>query len=446
MLKKYPIIKKNYHLQIEKHFKDKMILKKKHDSICIIESDLFEVLKLCNGLRSLNEIIKVLSEKFNEPIDDIQKQLIDLFEIFEYIELLDNPSEKQPLITYSKSGIYPTHLDVEVTNHCNHNCIHCFNDSSPHKKNFIDVDKYINLLSNLKERGLKYILLTGGEPLTHPDINKLVEFSCTNFAKVNLNTNGFLLNRHIEFFKKFSNLEVQVTLNSSEPDIHEKFCGVNIPGLHSTVVENIKLAIDNDIEINLAMNIIPENVDDILNTAYLSKELGCNTFRLSEIEVSGRATSDLFVDMSSKKIEKIYNKLSEELGIEYVLNLSERRAFECLDRANCGIMSSFVAISAEGNIRFCSFAQDYLNFNNIFNIDIDEYFKTIDTLQSHTIQEPVEELCTDCKFYDHCSHCIYKALKKYDEIGSECKWGESMIVNHFIEEIKNLQGGKVYEA
>jgi len=96
----------------------------------------------------------------------------------------------------------------------------------------------------------------------------------------------------------------------------------------------------------------------------------------------------MFVNMNSDKIAKMLNELSKMFDEDYVTNLVEATKMACLDRTNCGILSEFTAISAEGNIKFCSFAQNYLKFNNIDNVNLDEYFKIIHNLRAHSMQEP----------------------------------------------------------
>ncbi len=77
---------------------------------------------------------------------------------------------------------------------CNIKCKHCYLDcyQNTKKKNFLSIDKVINILKfNLND--LKRIYLTGGEPFLHPKINDILRL-CLQKSNVTICTNGTLLN------------------------------------------------------------------------------------------------------------------------------------------------------------------------------------------------------------------------------------------------------------
>lgn len=95
--------------------------------------------------------------------------------------------------------------EVHLTEHCNLNCKSCFHFSSIAEEEFLDVTEYekdCKRLSELFGGVASDILLMGGEPLLHPDIEKFMEITRTHFplAKINIITNGILLLKMPETF------------------------------------------------------------------------------------------------------------------------------------------------------------------------------------------------------------------------------------------------------
>ena len=70
--------------------------------------------------------------------------------------------------------------EVHLTEHCNLNCKSCFHFSSRAEEEYLDVTEYekdCKRLSELFGGVASDILLMGGEPLLHPDIEKFIEIT-----------------------------------------------------------------------------------------------------------------------------------------------------------------------------------------------------------------------------------------------------------------------------
>ncbi len=90
-------------------------------------------------------------------------------------------------------------LRLSVTDRCIFNCRYCTNEGQPHNnKNFINLDFIRKLSRFIKEQDIyiKKLNITGGEPLLHPDLIKIVEILRVSVESITLNTNGELLDRN----------------------------------------------------------------------------------------------------------------------------------------------------------------------------------------------------------------------------------------------------------
>jgi MoaA/NifB/PqqE/SkfB family radical SAM enzyme len=109
-------------------------------------------------------------------------------------------------------------FSIELTNHCNYSCRHCYNDSKPENNEFIDTNELIGFLNYIEEFD-PIIELTGGEPLSHPDIRKIIDYCCKNFETVNIITNGSMTKKHDDFISKYNNLTLLISLYSYKRNI-----------------------------------------------------------------------------------------------------------------------------------------------------------------------------------------------------------------------------------
>lgn len=86
-------------------------------------------------------------------------------------------------------------LFIEMTSqNCNLRCKYCYIDFKDKKvKDFIQIDKIKNTLSSIDRKNLKYIHLTGAEPMLHPDFNHILRL-CLKYASVVIHTNALNIN------------------------------------------------------------------------------------------------------------------------------------------------------------------------------------------------------------------------------------------------------------
>lgn len=96
-------------------------------------------------------------------------------------------------------------FEIHITDHCNLNCVGC-NHFSPLADSFyLDITEYerdCKRLLELTNGNIQEIVLLGGEPLLHPNIQKIFGISRLYFqtAKIILLTNGILLTQQTEDF------------------------------------------------------------------------------------------------------------------------------------------------------------------------------------------------------------------------------------------------------
>ena len=95
-------------------------------------------------------------------------------------------------------------LFIEMTaQNCNLRCKHCYIDFKDKKvKDFIPLEKVKIALQSIDRKNLKYIHLTGAEPMLHPEFNHILRL-CLKYSSVIIHTNAMAINdKKARFLRK----------------------------------------------------------------------------------------------------------------------------------------------------------------------------------------------------------------------------------------------------
>ena len=117
-------------------------------------------------------------------------------------------------------------LFFELTRqNCNLKCKNCYIQRSNYKevKDYLKTDKIKNSLYLAKQLGVKAIYLTGGEPMMHPEFNKILRM-CLKVTDTTIMTNGTFLNeKKARFFRKIEDeADFEIVFVISMGDWREK--------------------------------------------------------------------------------------------------------------------------------------------------------------------------------------------------------------------------------
>lgn len=126
-------------------------------------------------------------------------------------ELLEKNKLPNDLILSNKNNIKYTTLKtrnlrhfsfadiafIEVTRACNLRCKHCLNNSGEIINNQLTTEEIIDLIKKLSNAGIQEIRFTGGEPLVHKDIYKMIKLATKLGIYTSIGTNGTLINEEV---------------------------------------------------------------------------------------------------------------------------------------------------------------------------------------------------------------------------------------------------------
>lgn len=110
----------------------------------------------------------------------------------------------------------------EVTMGCNMRCGHCGSSCAEPLPDELTTSEALNLCDQIAEIGLKWITLSGGEPLTRKDITMLIQRLSQKGVLVNIITNGWLLDKAMaEKMKESGIATVAISIDGTR-QIHDR--------------------------------------------------------------------------------------------------------------------------------------------------------------------------------------------------------------------------------
>lgn len=160
----------------------------------------------------------------------------------------------------SVSYSYILGCQVELTYKCNIRCVHCYAEapSRTHSRAEFTVEELAKLMDDLKDAGCLILGLTGGEPLTRPDLSDILQEAAKRHFSIRLLTNGTALNpKIVADLQQLPVRSVEVSVFASSPSEHDSVAGV--PGAYEKTMRGIRLLTDAGVKTCLRHVVVGRN-------------------------------------------------------------------------------------------------------------------------------------------------------------------------------------------
>lgn len=297
---------------------------------------------------------------------------------------------------------------VEITSRCNLRCLHCYNESGE-LKNEIDFKTFKKLVDEFPTKPT--ITISGGEPLTHPQIWEMLEY-CKDKVTIDsvMITNGTLITKEIARKITESGIGIQISLNGINAEQHDSICGKGnyertLNGLHNLLeVGNKKIIVRGMIsKLNVAdaEKFILKWGEETGNVAVsflatmgrgksIEKKIDLDIFQKNEILVKLN---------NSKLIEELKSK-GRSVGIP-----KEAFSFVCPFIIKSDEKTDFAPrIDSSGNIFLCqNFDGREYALGNVYKETLHEM------LTSKRLEEFINFFLLSLNFKESCTKCVFKS-------------------------------------
>jgi organic radical activating enzyme len=186
---------------------------------------------------------------------------------------------------------------LELTDKCNLSCIHCYADSTPHLPlhQRMAYGDWKRVLSEAYELGCRNVQFIGGEPAIYPHLSDLIENARSlGYEFVEVFTNGTVLTEKLkQVFKRFGVI-VAFSFYGSEPTVHE---AVTLQaGSYAKTVQSIKWAVENELQVRVAIVETEKNAATIEATKAFLTSLGVTSVGVDRVRGIGRGSRGVQID------------------------------------------------------------------------------------------------------------------------------------------------------
>jgi radical SAM protein with 4Fe4S-binding SPASM domain len=418
----YLSVKKNVSFFLYPDNSIKVYIKKgsiKKNKTLTLKQEGWEVIKRINGKKNTRSLYDEIKTDYNLEYPSFVNFLKNCIEK-EILDFSDYPHSISTKIIGDGKSYFPSRVNIEITDKCNLKCEYCYVSSSPYNKNVMKYEKVVELFDILEKNGVNTIQLTGGEPLIHPDIDKILNLATTKFDVIALLSNGVYFPDKVMKIIECNpdKIAVQISIDGSNEDINFKVRQVK-NSFNKTIQTLEKLLSINAI-LRVVVVITPNNALDVDDCCRMLRELGIKEIGLSIAEESGAAG---MIEYPNKQIQGLYHYIKSTYG-EYFLEVN-KKYYDIISSVkniteigieetprNCGAGYRSVAIDPNGNVKPCLLVSDKVKFiGNIFNDNYLHMFNESDVSKVYrkfNFSSLEETECNDCDYKYYCGSCLSK--------------------------------------
>ncbi len=311
-------------------------------------------------------------------------------------------------------------LIFEVTQRCNHACLHCYNVwntaddergavSVPYPRGELDTERALLLLGKaLDETDCSHVTLTGGEPLLRADLPVLLDYLRQRNIRATVISNGRLLTepaaadlieRGVDLF--------ELPLLSHERETHDRLSGAG--GAWDSVLAamtSIRLQHGRFAAAFVATRL---NIDHAYETMKLAFAFGASAVMFNRFNPGGRGRDNL--DLLLPSAEQVRRALgeAERASVDFGLPVScsipiqpcliDTRAFPHIGFGYCaaGGSRAYYALDPLGNLRPCNHTPMILG--NLFE---ESFADLVDPKRLSAFIAPIPVFCAGCGRRSEC--------------------------------------------
>lgn len=337
----------------------------------------------------------------------------------------------------NKAGLKtPETLTLMITGACNLKCPHCLLNCGNINVEPVQKEAILKIADEFSEIGGETLIITGGEPLSHPEWYDILKHVCdsTGLNEITLQTNGAMVTeKDVKKLKTLSpeKLTIQLSIDGATSAVNDLIRGhghfdrcMRVLGLFAEVGMEKR--------IKIAFTEMKHNFHEIPQLLKLGNDYGIGQIITGTLVKSGRAINIDWIELPARSqvrdlieryesdllFRKLYNKLGNISAIEWFKGRDTPLDHVC----NC-ISTPF--INANGKMYPCiMFLADNLSVDDVFEqglkkgilLGLEMWLKLPEIDKKRNISL---EKCQDCKGRNHCrGGCMGRAQSVSGEIMS----------------------------
>lgn len=164
----------------------------------------------------------------------------------------------------------PISGSIALTDRCNFRCVHCYVGTPTDSVGELTTPQWLALLDEITAAGCLYLVLTGGEPLLHPDFQTIYTHAKTCGLLTTVFTNGSLITPGvIELFCDLPPADIEISLYGLSDSTYQDITGQR--GAYARCMRGIGLLHDAGIPFHLKTILMAGNIEEFRDIREFAK-------------------------------------------------------------------------------------------------------------------------------------------------------------------------------
>ncbi len=304
------------------------------------------------------------------------------------------------LKNFALKNAIPINCTMEITQHCELNCQHCYlKGLRKPQKNELSTQEIKNFINQFKQLGGTFLTITGGDPFLRKDLLEIIKYAREKYIAVSILTSGnFFTTTTIDELAKLSVHRIQYSLYGPNKETHDF-----ITQTKGSFEKTLKA-------INYSKNKLNTHIALSINTLNFKH---CKQFIefIDKIKIPYSINYTMF-PFKKTNAPSPFNLTTQEISycLKTTKNATNGRFFNKKpEDFVCNAGRSLFSIDPFGNIKPCIEIPE--TFGNIKEKPLKEILQLIQKSKYILKIKDLED-CNNCKFKNYCNRCTGLAIQE----------------------------------
>lgn len=344
--------------------------------------------------------------------------------------LEDASTVERMLLKKAADNRVPINGSLELLPLCNLNCKMCYvrlsRGEMEQQGRLRTAEEWLELGRQMVQNGVLFLLLTGGEPLLHPEFQDIYLGLKQMGLILTINTNGTLIDeKWATFFGEHKPRRVNITLYGADDRAYEQLC--RYPGGFEKVINGIRLLRNHGVDVKVGGSLTKINERDLGRLLDLGHELDVPV-RVDTYMMPATRERQKPFDQQSRldpeaaaraRVKALRGEMGEELFFTYARTMISQiyEAESAVARPRhmtCLAGSCSFTINWQGNMRPCVVMTEPAA--PVFELGFVEAWKQIRAQVDEILLNPACSICSMRPICRTCAACALLETGSYDGI------------------------------
>lgn len=347
------------------------------------------------------------------------------------MDLMEGASTVERMLMAQSSCTHtPVNGSIELLPLCNMSCDMCYvrmsREEMERKGRLRTAGEWLDIGRQMKEAGVLFLLLTGGEPFLYPEFQELYLGLREMGMILTINTNGTLIDEKLaDFLGKYKPRRVNITLYGTDEETYADLC--HYPGGYAKTIRGIHLLRERGVDVRIGGSLARSNRRDLDRILDIGEELKVpvrvDTYMMPAVRerslpynFQSRMNPE---EAAEARIHALKREMGAEVFVQYVRQSVEKADHPESSGENSGHMTCMAGrcsftVNWQGEMRPCVVLTEPAA--SVFEMGFEEAWKY---MVKETEKILLNTECSTCNLRHLCRTCAASALLEeggYDRV------------------------------